>query len=253
MSWAYMKAVILAGGFAKRMWPLTKEKPKHLLPLAGKPMLSYVMEKLEATSELDRIFVSTNARFADQFSSYLATVETEKDVLLFVEKTYSEAEKLGSVGGLRQLVMEHNIDDELLVVGGDNIFGFEIADFIDFFQSKIANAVALYDLKSKAKARLYGVATIDNENKIICFQEKPDQPQSTLVSTACYAFTRKGVQNIRRYLEEGNDPDKMGHFVEWLCRNDDVYGYVFEGIWFDIGGFDSYDEANRYFSRLAIR
>ena len=247
-----MKAVVLAGGFARRMWPLTKERPKHLLPVAGKPILSYVMEKLEAASKIDQIFVSTNARFADQFGNYLGTKETEKETLLFIEKTYSEAEKLGSVGGLRQLVKEHNIDDELLVVGGDNIFGFEITDFIDFFQSKEANAVALHDLKSKARARLYGVAAIDQKNKIIYFQEKPDQPQSTLVSTACYAFTRKGVRNIRRYLDEGNDPDKMGHFVEWLCRNDDVYGYVFEGMWFDIGSFASYDEANRYFSRLAF-
>ena len=125
-----------------------------------------------------------------------------------------------------------------------------MTDFIEHFRSKRASAVALYDLKSKAKARLYGVVSIDDNSKIVDFQEKPSQPSSTLVSTACYAFTKNGVRNILRYLDEGNDPDKMGHFIEWLYRNDDVYGFVFREPWFDIGSFESYNEANEYFTRL---
>ena len=109
--------------------------------------------------------------------------------------------------------------------------------------------VALYDLKSKAKAQLYGVVSIDQNDKIIDFQEKPVKPQSTLVSTACYAFTKNGVQNIPRYLSEGNDADRIGHFIEWLYKNDDVYGFVFGSVWFDIGSFESYNEANEYFCR----
>jgi len=244
-----VKAVVLAGGFARRMWPLTKNRPKHLLPVAGRPMLDYVVEKLEPLSALDQIFVSTNARFEDHFRSYVDTVETGKDISLFIEETHSEKEKLGSVGGLGYLIRENSIDDELVVIGGDNIFGFRMTDFMDYFHSKRANTVALYDLKSKAKARLYGVVSIDANDKIINFQEKPSQPLSTLVSTACYAFTKKGVRNILRYLNEGNDPDKMGHFIEWLYRNDDVFGFVFTSLWFDIGSFESYDEANEYLTR----
>jgi len=244
-----VKAVVLAGGFAKRMWPLTENRPKHLLPVAGRPMLDYVIEKLEPLSELDQIFISTNTRFEDHFGSYLATIETRKDISLFIEETHSEQEKLGSVGGLGYLIRENSIDDELLVIGGDNIFAFRMTDFMDYFHSKRANTVALYDLKSKAKARLYGVVSIDANDKIINFQEKPSRPLSTLVSTACYAFTKKGVRNILRYLNEGNDPDKMGHFIEWLYRNDDVFGFVFTGLWFDIGSFESYNEANEYFTR----
>jgi len=246
-----MKAVVLAGGFAKRMWPLTKDKPKHLLRVAGRPMLDYVIEKLETVSGIERIFISTNAKFKDHFEDYLGRLKTKKNFSLFIEDTCSEQEKLGCVGGLGYLIRENNIDDELLVIGGDNIFGFEMLDFMDYFQSKKANVVALHDLKSKAKAQLYGVVNIDQNEKIIDFQEKPSNPQSSLVSTACYLFTKNGVQNIHQYLEEGNDPDKIGHFIEWLYKNDDVYGYVFENVWFDIGSFESYSKANEYFRSLS--
>ena len=245
-----MKAVVLAGGYARRMWPLTKNRPKPLLPIAGRPMLDYVMASLESVPDLDEVYISTNRRFQSQFKEYLDGVHTEKRLRLFVEDTRSEEEKLGSVGALGYLIQENSLDDELLVIAGDNIFSFKMTDFIDYFHRKKANTIALYDLKSKEKARLYGVVHVDEEYRIIDFREKPADPQSTLVSTACYAFTRRGVRSILRYLEEGNDPDKMGHFIEWLCRHDEVYGFVFTGVWFDIGSLESYKAANKYFSSI---
>jgi glucose-1-phosphate thymidylyltransferase len=244
-----MKAVVLAGGYARRMWPLTKERPKHLLHIAGRPMLDYVMASLEAVPAVEEIFVSTNMRFQDQFRDYLDGLSTGKRIRLFVEDTFSEEEKLGSVGALGYLIRENRLDDELLVIGGDNIFSFQMPDFIEYFHAKGANTIALYDVGRKEKARLYGVVDVDRECRIVGFQEKPSDPQSTLISTACYAFTRRGARNVLRYLDEGNDPDKMGYFIEWLYRHDDVYGYVFSGVWFDIGSIDSYRAADEYFSR----
>ena len=245
-----MKAVVLAGGYAKRMWPLTKNRPKHLLPVAGRPMLDYVMKSLGSASEIDEIYLSTNMRFRSHFQEYLDGLNIGKPLRLFVEDTYSEEEKLGSVGALDFLIRENHLDDDLLVIGGDNIFSFEMADFIEYFYSKGTNTIALYDVKSREKACLYGVVQVDEENRIIDFQEKPENPKSTLVSTACYAFTRRGVRSVLKYIDEGNDPDKMGHFIEWLCKRDVVYGYIFTGVWFDIGSFESYEAANRYFSSL---
>ena len=179
----------------------------------------------------------------------MATLKTTKNISLFIEDTHSEGEKLGSVGALGLLISENNIEDELLVIGGDNLFEFEMPEFIDYFQNSSANIVALYDLDSIGQAKLYGVVEIDENSKIIGFFEKPEQPKSTLVSTACYLFTKNGVKNILRYLAEGNDPDKIGHFIEWLYQNDDVFGFVVKGYWFDIGSFESYDEANEFFSK----
>ncbi|MEM3014321.1 MAG: sugar phosphate nucleotidyltransferase [Candidatus Bathyarchaeia archaeon] len=121
-----MIAVILAGGFAKRMWPLTKDKPKHLLPVAGKPMLRYVIEKLEPLQNIEQIIISTNAAFATHFREFLSKNKTKKNISLFIEDTYSEKEKLGSVGALGYLIKKSNINDELLVIGGDNIFDFSL-------------------------------------------------------------------------------------------------------------------------------
>jgi glucose-1-phosphate thymidylyltransferase len=244
-----MKAIVLAGGFAKRMWPLTKNKPKQLLPLAGRPMLDYVLEKLEPVSELNQVFISTNAKFEDSFKTYLTTISTNKSIELFIEDTHSEQEKLGSVGALGFLIRENKIDDELIVIGGDNLFEFQMNEFLSFFKLKVANVVALYDLDSIEDAKLYGVVEVDSNNKIIGFSEKPSQPRSTLVSTACYLFTRTGVKNILRYLDEGNDPDKIGHFIEWLYQNDDTFGFLYKGYWFDIGSFESYDSANEFFTK----
>jgi len=242
-----MIAVILAGGFAKRMWPLTKNKPKHLLPVAGKPMLSYVLEKLEPLQDIEQVIMSTNAAFVTHFREFLSKSKTKKKISLFVEDSYSEKEKMGSVGALGYLIRKSNINDELLVIGGDNIFDFSLSEFLVFYRQKKENTIALFDIKSSEKAKLYGVASVDSDFKIINFQEKPDKPQSTLVSTACYAFTRDGVKFVLRYLEKGNEPDKMGHFIEWLYKNEKVYGFIFDGMWFDIGSFESYHEANQYF------
>lgn len=244
-----MKAIILAGGFAKRMWPLTKDKPKQLLPVAGKPMLDYILDKLEQVSDLEEIYISTNARFEEQFKEYLENFKTKKKVFLFIEDTHSEGEKLGSVGALGFLLREKKIDDELLVIGGDNLFEFKMQELTDWFYVKSANVLALYDIGTREKAKLYGVVEINSDNEIISFQEKPDVPRSNLVSTACYIFTKAGVRNILKYLDEGNDPDKIGHFIEWLYQHDNVYAFVFSGSWFDIGSFESYDEANQYFSK----
>ncbi len=244
-----MIAVVLAGGFAKRMWPLTKDKPKHLLQVAGKPMLDYILTKLEPLAAVDQVYVSTNATFERHFREYLSTIKTEKDVSLFIEDSHNEEEKLGSVGALDYLIKKCGVNDELLVFGGDNIFSFKMEDFVNFFMQKKANTVALFDLKSIDKARSYGVVKIDSDCRIVDFQEKPANPKTTLVSTACYAFSKDGVRNLHRYLDEGNEPDKMGHFIEWLYKNDEVYGYVFKGVWFDVGSFESYHEADKHFTK----
>ncbi len=246
-----MKAIVLAGGFAKRMWPLTKDKPKHLLPIGNKPMLDHVLTKLESVPEIDQIFISTNARFEEVFKQYLGAVKSKKTISLFIEDTQTEQEKLGSVGALGYLLRQHQLEDdlELVVIGGDNLFDFEMPEFINYFHYKGGNVVALYNLGSLENAKLYGVVDVDKDHKITAFQEKPDKPKSTLVSTACYCFSPKGVKNILRYLDEGNDPDKIGHFIEWLYKADDVFGFVFKGYWFDIGSFESYDVANDFFSK----
>ncbi len=244
-----MKAIILAGGYAKRLWPLTKNKPKQLLSVGGRPMIEYIIEKLEAQKEIDKIIISTNKKFEKNFKEWLLEYKPIKDISLVIEPTLSEENKLGSVGALGYLIKEKNINEELMIIGGDNLFEFDLKDLINYYREKEGNIVALYDLKSIKKARSYGVTKVDEEMRIIDFVEKPENPPSALVSTACYILSPEGVRSILTYLDKGESPDAIGFFIKWLIKRERVFGFVFSGKWFDIGSLESLKEADLIYSK----
>jgi glucose-1-phosphate thymidylyltransferase len=235
-----MKAIILAGGYATRMWPITKDRPKMLLPLGEHTVIGHLFEELEADDRIDDVYVSTNRRFASEFERFIATSEFSRPQLS-VEETASEGEKLGVVGALAQLVDREGIDDDLLVVAGDNLVSFAMSEFIDTFQERNAPTIATYDVGSLEKAKSYGLVEVE-DGRVTDFQEKPAEPRSTLVSIACYALPHKDVV-FEEYLAEGNNPDEIGWFVQWLQARRSVYAYPFDEAWFDIGSADSYLDA----------
>jgi glucose-1-phosphate thymidylyltransferase len=244
-----MKAIVLAGGYAKRMWPLTLNTPKHLLPIAGKPMLEYVVEELELIADIDKIFISTNEKFSNQFSAWLKNRHNKKIIEVFVEPSTGEENKLGSIGALNMLIKKKGIDDETMVVGGDNLFEFKMVDLIEHLEKMNSNIVVMDQVATLKEAKEFGVAVLDKHRKIVSFQEKPEHPKSKLVATACYILTKTGIEEIGRYIKQGGEPDKMGHFIEWLCKNDDVYAFTFKGRWFDIGSIEGYKEADAYYTK----
>ena len=247
-----MKVIVLAGGFAKRMWPLTKDQPKHLLNVAKKPMLSYVLDKIDKIENtlVDIVYISTNARFKQKFEKFLDDYESELNLKLIIEDTLSEGEKLGSIGALYYLITKENIDDDLLIIGGDNLFEFDLSDMVQFFKTKGSDTIAVYDTGSIEKAKLYGVLDVDSDDKIINFLEKPKDPPSTLCATACYLLTKDGVNALKEYVDGGNNPDAMGFFVSWLIDKKNVYAYSFSGSWFDVGSFESLKEADVFYSKI---
>jgi len=244
-----MKTIILAGGYAKRLWPLTKNTPKQLLSIGGRLMIEYIMEKIENQEEIDKIMISTNKKFKDNFKKWLSGYKSSKDIELIIEPTLSEENKLGSVGALGYLIEKKNISEELMIIGGDNLFEFDLKDLIDYYREKDGDIVALYDLKSIQKARNYGVAIVDENNQIIDFVEKPKNPPSTLVSTACYILSPEGVRSVLTYLDKGENPDAVGFFVKWLINRERVFGFVFSGRWFDVGSLESLKEADFIYSK----
>lgn len=241
---------MLAGGYAKRMWPLTKDKPKHLLTVAGKPMLEYVLREVETIPHIDKVYVSTNERFADQFKKFLDNRDSKLDIELIVEPTKSEDEKLGSLGALVRLIKEKSIGEETLIIGGDNLFEFKMVDLMRHLEELNENLIVLEDIGDIEKAKLYGIVEVASDHKILSFEEKPQEPKSTLAATACYILNKEGINCLLQYLEQGNDPDKMGHFIEYMIKNHEVYAFRFRGRWFDIGSIESYHEADDYFSRF---
>ena len=242
-----MKAIILCGGFAKRMWPLTMNRPKHLLPVNGKPMLEYVLEEIETIHDFSKVYISTNAKFAPQFESFISKRSNDLDVELVVEPTMKEEEKLGSLGALSRLIKDKNIDEDVLIIGGDNLFEFNMIELVKHLDAKRENIIVTEDVKDTERAKLYGIVEVNQDHKVLSFEEKPQNPKSTLASTACYLLTSEGVKGLLRYVDEGNDPDKMGHFIQWFIKNHNVYAFRFDGRWFDIGSLEEYHEADDYF------
>jgi glucose-1-phosphate thymidylyltransferase len=235
-----MNAVVLAGGYATRLWPVTRNRPKMFLPVGERAVIDRIFEALEADDRVEEVYVSTNERFAADFETFLADSDYEKPVVS-VEDTTGEDEKFGVVGALAQLVEREGIDGDLFVVAGDNLIGFDLSDFLDSFEDNGSPTLAAYDVGSREKASSYGV--IDTEgNRVVALEEKPDDPPSSLVSIACYAFPRESIR-FREYLQAGNNPDEPGWYLRWLVEHDEVYAFPFEDVWFDIGSPKSYLEA----------
>ncbi|MEZ3164281.1 NDP-sugar synthase [Halorubrum sp. RMP-47] len=239
-----MKAVVLAGGYATRLWPITEHRPKMFLPVGENTVIDEIFEDLEADDRVNEVFVSTNERFADTFADYLDESPFEKPTLS-VEETVEEDEKFGVVGALEQLIEREEVDDDLIVVAGDNMISFDLGDFADFFEDKGTPTLAAYDVGDRERAKSYGLVQLEGD-EVIDFQEKPDHPESTLVSIACYGFPAGTLPKLTTYLENGQNPDEPGWFLQWLQERGAVNAFTFDGAWFDIGTADSYLDAVEY-------
>ncbi|MEF8936703.1 MAG: NDP-sugar synthase [Halovenus sp.] len=235
-----MEAVVLAGGYATRLWPITKNRPKMLLPVGETTVIDRILTGLEEDERVESIYLSTNEAFADEFETHIDQEGYEK-TQLSVEDTSDEAEKFGVVGALAQLVEREGVDDDLLVIAGDNLMGFHISEFIDDFEEHGTPTLAAYDVGSREKAKSYGLVELDGD-RVVGFQEKPEDPNSTLVSIACYAFPEESIL-FDKYLSGDNNPDEPGWFIQWLQEEEAVHAFAFEDDWYDIGSPASYLEA----------
>ncbi len=244
-----MKAIILAAGYATRLYPLTKTLAKPLLPVGGRPMLDYLLDRLREADAIDEIHVVTNHKFADAFADWART----RDVLVHDDGTASEDERLGAIGDIAFVIEQAGLEDEdLLVVAGDNLFDYSLAGYLRWWRDKgEASAVALYDVGSLELVKQYSSVELDEAGRLRSFVEKPEDPKSSLVATASYIYHRAHAPLIRRYLEEGNAPDQPGRFVAWLVPRVPVYGYTVTGDWRDIGDAGQLLEADNRLRGLA--
>ena len=229
-----LKALILAAGYATRLRPHTHSVPKQLLPVGGRPMVDWILEKIRAGG-IEDVHLVTNARFATQFAHWA----DGKDVVVHDDGTTSNDDRLGAIGDIRFVQERADIDDDLLAIAGDNLFDYALSDYVDFWRSKDgASALAVYDVGDLALARKYGIVSVDEDDRIVDFVEKPDDPPSTLAATATYLYAREHARLVPTYLDEGSPPDQPGNYVAWLHKREPVYAYRFEGGWYDIGDPD---------------
>ena len=246
-----MKALLLAAGYAIRLYPLTLNKPKPLLPVAGKPVIEYMLDIVEPIKEVDEVFVVTNDKFHRHFEEWGARVSSKKKITIVNDGTLTNEDRLGATGDMEFVIEKKKINDDLLVLAGDNIFTADLTGFLNFSVSKRPSvSIGLYDVKDLALAKKYGIVSLDSSKKIVEFREKSDNPASTLAAMCLYFFPEEKLDIVKTYLSADIAKDAPGYFLEWLSKKEAIFGYVFKNEkWFDIGDKKSYKEADNAFRK----
>jgi glucose-1-phosphate thymidylyltransferase len=233
-------ALILAAGYATRLRPLTDTIPKQLLPVGGRPMVDWILDKIRDAG-IEDIHLVTNARFASDFHRWAQGTS----VFVHDDGTTSNEDRLGAIGDIRFVQERAEVDDDLLVVAGDNLFDYALTGLLDFWRAKgTTSAVAVHDVGDLDLVRKYSIVRLDSDDRIVDFVEKPEHPESTLAATATYVYSREHAHLVAAYLDEGNPPDQPGNYVAWLHRRVPVYAYRFAGGWYDIGDAEQLLEAD---------
>lgn len=248
-----MKVLILAAGYATRLYPLTLTQPKPLLLVAGKPMIEHVLDNIAPIPGIDRVYVVTNAKFADHFQKWADNYSATKSKLNFTivnDKSTDDSNKLGAIGDIHLVLNREKIDDDLIVVAGDNLFSQTLEAYGEMCRKRNAPVLAVYDVGNLEEIKKYNSISIDGDGKITYFEEKPKDPKSTLTGIALYYYPKHTLPLIHQYIAEGNNPDQPGRLVQWLYTRTPVYTWRVPGIWFDIGSKESLEEANKIFSGL---
>jgi glucose-1-phosphate thymidylyltransferase len=245
-----MKVLILAAGYATRLYPLTKKYPKPLLEIKGRPIINYIIDKISSVKEVNEIYVVTNSKFIGTFRRWAKTIKSAKKITLVDDLTKNNRDRLGSMGDIDFLITRKKIKDDLLVVGGDNLFNGSLKGFLGAAKKNIPDvSIGVYRLKQKKDASRYGVVKLDTHKKVISFQEKPRQPQSSLVAMCLYFIPKACLGLVKEYIRGSkNKIDAAGGYIAWLKDRADVYGYVFEGFWFDIGDYKYLNAAKERFA-----
>jgi len=241
-----MKVIILCAGYATRMYPLTENRSKSLLPVGDRPILDHIIEKIPL--DLEKIIVISNDRFYRDFLNW--SLNYGERVKVLNDKSKSNETRLGGIGDLWLAIEEEKIDDDILVILGDNLFDFDLKKVIDFFEKVKKDVIVLHDVKSLEEAKKFGVIST-KDNKIISFEEKPENPKSTLVSTGIYIFSKDTVKKIKEYIDSGNSTEGPGYLIPYLMKTGDVYALPLEGEWYDIGSKETYEKINSLWGKDA--
>ncbi len=242
-----LKALILDGGKATRLAPLSHITPKSLLDVKEKPVLEHILESIANSGYIDTAYIMHAHGFRDQFDKFTGYYNHPNLKIELVDDKERNTEKYpGSVGGIAYAVKEQKINDDLLVVGGDNLYDFEMSDFINFFiQNGEKTSIAVYDFENKEEvARKFGVVELEeDEIKIKDFEEKPYEPKTALISTLCYLISKEDLD----ILEKEKFGSNAGELIRYLVENKEVNAYTFKGKWFDIGTFEGLAKARNEF------
>ncbi|MEO8205568.1 MAG: nucleotidyltransferase family protein [Chthoniobacterales bacterium] len=248
-----MNIVILAAGYATRLYPLTLNKAKPLLEVAGKPMVEWVLDNLSEIPDIEKVYIVTNNKFAKDFQEWSDDYVKRHSKLSFKtvnDGSMSDQDKLGAIGDIHFVINNENLfSSDLLVVAGDNLFNQPVTEFAAHAKKHPAT-LALYDVGDLEAIKKYNNVTTDAIGRITHFEEKPANPTSTLTGIALYYYRKDVLPQINDYIKEGNNPDQPGRLIQWLYPRTEVNTWKVPGVWYDIGSKETLEEANEIFKKF---
>jgi glucose-1-phosphate thymidylyltransferase len=230
-------------GYATRLYPLTLNQPKALLKVQGKAIIDYILDEINTLPDVDAIYAVSNTKFAENFEGWARGARTEIPITVLDDGTTTEDTRRGAIGDIAFTIDQAHIADDMVIIAGDNLFTFPLAEYRRFFDEKHSDCVCVKRLADMEEVKRFGVATLDKDNRVLEMIEKPQQPKSNCVVFAEYMYKRETAALVKKYLAEGNKPDAPGYFVSWLCQQKPVYAYEMNGDCYDIGTPAAYEQA----------
>ena len=238
-----MKAIILCSGYATRLYPLTLEKPKSLLDVKGRPILDYIAKKIDEVDEVDSVYIITTDKFYMNFVYWYEQKKKnfKKQFKIINDNTTTNETRLGGIGDLSLVIEKENINDDILVVLGDNLFDFDLKKIVDAFNNTKKTTIGVIDVGDVNEAKKFGIVET-KDSKIVSFEEKPQEPKATLASVGIYIYSKEDLKKIRDYMKTDKSKDGPGYLVKDFVSSQDVYAFTLDGRWFDIGSIETYNK-----------
>ncbi len=238
-----MKCLILAAGYATRLYPLTENFPKPLLKVGEKTILDWLVDDIDTAGLVDEYVVISNHKYAPHFTAWAA--EKPQKITVVDDGTDTNETRLGAVKDIQFAIDALGLDDEMLVIAGDNVLDFSLTKFIAYAKGKGTSCVMRYHEPSGAKLRKCGVALVDADDRILSLEEKPEAPKSHWATPPFYFYTRADAHLVRKGIEQGCGTDAPGSYIAWLCTQVPVHSMEMPGSRYDIGNLQSYEQVQQ--------
>ncbi|MEC0369245.1 nucleotidyltransferase family protein [Paenibacillus chibensis] len=235
-----MKALILAAGYATRLYPLTLNTPKSLLPMGDVTIIDLIIGKMEEVPSIAEMIIVTNSKFYAAFEKWAASRSFRKPVTIIQDGSMTQDDRLGAIGDIRFAIESEGIDEDLLICAGDNVFTFDLNSYVEFFKQQQTDCILVQHLEDAEELGRMGVVELDGQQRVLSFEEKPEQPKTDIGAFAVYIYRRETLPLFKSYLLEGHPSDAPGYFPEWLSRKKDLKAFFAEGNSYDMGTHEAY-------------
>lgn len=246
-----MKCLILAAGYATRLYPLTENFPKPLLQVGEKSILDWLVDDLAENTDIDEFIVISNHKFAKHFEDWKAAKAKNRlyEITIIDDGSITNETRLGAVKDIQLAVETRKLTDDLLVMAGDNVLDFSLSTFVNFAKEKETSCVMCHEENELKKQQKTAIITVDDNSRITSYEEKPQEPKGNLAVPPFYCYRSADVKRIQEALDNGCGYDAPGSFAAWLSKQTPMHAYKMPGKRYDIGDINSYEYVKSVFSK----